>query len=277
MNARIVSALAALLLVMAAPQALAEDPWADSVVDYSPVAVPSGYDDAEKALGAPVGAGPTYPSNSSIVSLGAQGGAIILAFNSPVTDDPSNPMGLDCIVYSNCFWVAGNPQYKFQEPGLIEISEDANSNGQPDDPWYLIPGSRGFAYDPFPWRSEPDGLDNIAPNPSDCLAGNIRNPNGNNVEYNWGYCEMTPTRELYLDNYVRPDDPTEVGFTPRSGGGDAFDIAWAVDSSGNLSRHHPIPFHPHHLFHRPAHGFLRLCLPRDRGRGRCGPQHRYRR
>ena len=31
------------------------------------------------------------------------------------------------------------------------------------------------------------------------------------------------------DFYTRPDDPLEVGITPGSGGGDAFDIAWATD------------------------------------------------
>lgn len=219
--------------------AYGEDPWADNVVIYAPISVSVPYNDASKCLGAPLGGGATSPNNDSLTSLGTQGGSITLAFDTPVTDDAENPMGLDCIVFSNAFYSGGNPQKKWQEPALIEISEDVNDNGVADDPWYLIPGSRGFAYSPFPAVSEPAGADNDSPFSSDLLAGTIRNPNstdgdsGNDeVEYNWGYAEMTPTAAPYLDNYLRPDDPYAVGVTARSGGGDAFDIAWAVDAAG---------------------------------------------
>lgn len=228
--------------------ARAEDPWADAVAQFvqgpNP---PPGFDDPQRAVGAPRGSMVSAPNNGACVSLGGQGGQLTLKFNSPVVDDPANPFGLDCIVFSNAFWVGGNPQLKFQEPALIEISEDTNGNGVADDSWYLIPGSRSFPYAPFPWRSEPDGQANSAGTP-DPMAGNIRNPNtfdvgsGNdNTEYTWGYAEMTPAVQPYLDNYVRPDDPLAVGLTDRSGGGDAFDIAWAADASGqpaNLSQFH---------------------------------------
>lgn len=217
---------------------IAEDPWADSVVQYTegPNAL---LKDPAKTLGAPVGGGPATPNNTSLVSLGGRGGSLTLRFNTPVEDDPANPFGLDCIVYANAFWVGANPQVKFQEPALIEISEDTNANGLADDAWYLIPGCRGYAYSPFPSVDEPPGQANSRTDPF-LLAGNITNPNlydtdtGNDsTEYNWGYAEMTPTMTPYLDNYVRPDDPLAIGITPRSGGGDAFDIAWAVDSGGN--------------------------------------------
>jgi len=60
----------------------------------------------------------------------------------------------------------------------------------------------------------------------------------------WGYADFTPTLllgDLNADNvvddpaitpaefYTVPDDPLTVGISPGSGGGDAFDIAWAVD------------------------------------------------
>jgi len=224
----------------------AEDPWADAVVHYAP-GLGALLKDSSKAVGEPLGGGPSTPNNDGVVSLGGQGGVLALRFNTPVADDPDNPFGLDCIVYSNAFWTGGNPQVKFQEPAIIEISEDVNGNGIPDDPWYLIPGSRAFPYVPFPEVMEPTGQSNSETDPY-LLAGNIRNPNlfdadpGNdNEEYNWGYCEMTPSVTPYLDNYVRPDDPHIVGLTPRSGGGDAFDIAWAVDADGNpagLTRFH---------------------------------------
>ncbi|MBX7256647.1 MAG: hypothetical protein K1Y02_09825, partial [Candidatus Hydrogenedentes bacterium] len=114
--------VAAFSLFAAALSACAEDPWADSVVTYAPVSPQSGYTDSTKALGAPGGGGPGIPNNDSIVTLGIPAGSMTLKFTTPVTDDPNNPMGLDCIVYSNAFWNAGDPQRKWQEPALIEIS-----------------------------------------------------------------------------------------------------------------------------------------------------------
>lgn len=211
----------------------AEDPWADAVTDYTPNPSSVIYGDSSLALGPPEGRGGNWPDNSSIVTIGVPPGSITLQFNTPVTDDPLNPFGVDCIVYSNAFYVGGNPQKKWQEPALIEISDDGVN-------WYLIPGSRDYAYSPFPLVTEPDGTDNESPFSSDLLGGNVTNPNildadpsNDEEEYNWGYAEMSPSQQPYLDNYVRPDDPAAVGVTTRSGGGDAFDIAWAVDAAGD--------------------------------------------
>ncbi|MDK1022108.1 MAG: hypothetical protein QGD90_10775, partial [Candidatus Hydrogenedentes bacterium] len=218
----------------------AEDPWADTVIEYSPDNPVVGFTTPGVALGAPKGLGPSVPLNeNNVVSLGDPSGdprgRIVLEFNTPVTDDPANPFGLDCIVYSNAFWVGGNPQKRFQEPGIIEISDDGSN-------WYLIPGSRNFSYGggQLPLVAEPSGDTNLVSGEALLLAGAITNPNmldvatgPETVEFNWGYMDMSPTLAPYLDNYVRPDDPFEVGMTARSGGGDAFDIAWAIDSGGN--------------------------------------------
>jgi hypothetical protein len=243
--------------------AQADDPWADAVLEYSPIDPPAGFDDSSKALGEPNGGNMSAPNNDDVVSLGSQGGTMTLMFDTAVTDDAENPMGLDCIVYSNAFWVAGNEQRKFQEPALIEISEDANGNGLADDAWYRIPGSRSLGLAPA--IAEPAGIDNEPPNDVTLLTGNIRNPNstdgdgGNDaIEFNWGYAELTPTVQKYLDNYARPDDPLAVGLTEGSGGGDAFDIAWAVDSVGASA--------PISQFH-----FIRLTSFIDRQLGVLGP------
>lgn len=239
--------LSAILIVTAlSPVPVAaqvDDPWADAVVSYSAIDPVSGFTEASAALGPPKGLGPSTPLNKvdtvpNVVSLGVPTdtgrGEIVLEFYTPVTDDPNNPFGLDCIVYSNAFWVGGNPQKRFQEPGLIEISDDGAT-------WYLIPGSRDLRIMSSvpPLIQEPDGDTNLGAGQAFLLAGNITNPNAldagpgpQSVEYNWGYADMSPTLAPYLDNYVRPDDPTAVGMTPRSGGGDAFDIAWAVTSAG---------------------------------------------
>lgn len=233
--------LALTVCVVLAFAARAEDPWADAVVAYHAVNPNPGFNAPERTLGAPVGAGPYSPSNTSIHSIGEAGSHITLKFNTPVTDDPANFEGLDCVVYGNAFWVAGDPNRKWAEPGLIEISEDVNGNGQADDPWYVVPGSRAIAQ-----AQAAAGI----PNPAPPLVGSsgVVNPNStdgdpenNGEEYDWGYADMSPTQQPYLDNYVRSDDPKKTGLTPRSGGGDAFDIAWAVDATGqpaNLQRFH---------------------------------------
>jgi hypothetical protein len=79
--------------------------------------------------------------------------------------------------------------------------------------------------------------------------GVLVNPDApGDTEGYYGYAEYTPTLKLGDrdgDNstagagddpamaaelfYTTPDDPLAVGVTPGSGGGDAFDIAWAVD------------------------------------------------
>jgi len=233
--------LAASLLVLLAASTAAhgEDPWADAVVTFvQGPNVPTGpYSDPSAALGRPAGGATAAPSNESLVSLGSRDGVLVLRFDTPVTDDPGNPLGLDCIVYGNAFWVGGNNQRKFQEVAVIEISRDANGNGQADDTWYLIPGSRGFSY-PLNTITEDAGQTNSADEPY-FLMGNITNPSfldgdaGNDTaEYNWGYGDMNPTLVPYLDNHVRPGDPFTVGHEPGTGGGDAFDIAWAVDDTG---------------------------------------------
>ncbi len=222
----------------------ADDPWADRVISYSPIAPLAGFEVPLKALGSPSGISPSVPDNGAVVSLGSAGGELVLAFDTPVADDAGNPMGLDCIVYSNALWVAGNSQRRFQEPAAIEISADANGNGLADDAWYLIPGSRGLSYagGAVPSIAEPDGGSNEGADEALYLAGAIANPNTLDVdaanddeEFNWGYAELNPTLAPFIDNYVRPDDPTAVGMTSRSGGGDAFDIAWAIDASGALA------------------------------------------
>ncbi len=229
------------VLLAIAVNANAEDPWADSVLHYAPVNPPSGFTDPARALGPPRNESPALPDNSQVVSIGGVGGTLTLGFSTPVDDHAANPFGIDCIVYSNAFWIGGSPQRRFQEPAAIEISRDANANGIADDAWYFIPGARAFPYTGGtpPVIAEPLGPGNESPFSSTLLAGAIRNPNlfdvdtmNDGIDANWGYADLSPTFAPYLDNYVRPDDNTAVGATPRSGGGDGFDIAWAIKPDG---------------------------------------------
>lgn len=215
------------LAIAAGPGAWAtppSPPWAVEVMDYLAIDSTPGFNNPQNAVGAPVGGGSNFPDNSKIHSIGTAGSYIVLRFDPPVQNDPRNPMGLDCIVYGNAFWIGGNPKRRWIEPGLLQISEDVNGNGIPDDPWYTIPGSRNLDPSIFP-----GGLQNPVPP----FAGNVLNPNPDNQEFDWGYADLSPTLQPYLDNYLRPSDPFTVGVTHRSGGGDAFDISWAVDDDGN--------------------------------------------
>lgn len=118
-----------------------DDPFADTVVDYQPgIGATPGFLNPLTALGSPerfTGEG-SFPSavtpfnspfgTDEIVSIG-EGGLLILAFDTPVTDDPANPFGIDLLVFGNAFFfdadfpngVAGGLA---SEGGLIEVSAD---------------------------------------------------------------------------------------------------------------------------------------------------------
>ena len=74
---------------------------------------------------------------STGVSLGALGGYIEFKFDDGITDDPTNPYGVDFVVYGNAF--NGNP-----EAGAVQVSEDGTT-------WYELAGSKyydgGFSFD----------------------------------------------------------------------------------------------------------------------------------
>ncbi|HQP32208.1 MAG TPA: PKD domain-containing protein, partial [Deltaproteobacteria bacterium] len=191
-------------------------PFAATVIDYTPAAgqftdTPR-YANPLKALGPPAGgASPYQPDTSSVVSLGGFGGAITLAFDHEVKD---NPGALDFIVF-------GNAQYdqaplRFIEPGLVEVSPDGIN-------WYLIPGS--CADVDVTNRALPADL-------ADRLVG------GNYAL--WGYADLSPVLALPegadpLVYFTAPDDPFSAGIDPGTPGGDAFDIAWAVDPASGAA------------------------------------------
>ena len=227
------------------------------------------FNDPGAALGSPQGGGTSAADNTSVVSLGGFGGSITLGFDHTVEDDPFNPFGMDAIVFGNAFFLGGDRDRHWAECATIEISLDVNCNGLADDPWYLIPGSHiadpagqffvqtwddNIADGTFPpstaswippgesgeWTTEgyllPQELFGQLP---------VVNPESTgDAEGIFGYAEYSPTLILgdtdaddVVDDatitpevfYTAPDDPTTTGITLGSGGGDAFDIAWAID------------------------------------------------
>ena len=223
-----------LALALALPT-LAHAQFASRVVDYSPapgqfVSDPA-FNDPSRALGAPIGGGLLTADLTSLVTLGGFGGSLTLAFDTPVEDDESNPLGLDCIVFGSAFYVAGNENRRWAEAGLIEISYDTNANGLADDEWFTIPGSALAA---------PMTL----PLPPAFNGPILENGSGDDTEEHFGYADLSPTLLLGdsdadnivddpnanpADFYTTPDDPATTGIDAGSAGGDAFDIAWAIN------------------------------------------------
>ncbi len=227
------------------------------------------FNDPEQAIGPPVGMGITNGNNLSVVTLGGFGGFIVFGFDHLVEDHPLNRFGLDAIVFGNAFWREGDPQRHWAECAVIEISLDANANEIPDDPWYLIPGSHiddpsnqltiktwddnvsDLGYPPAFASWIPLGLTGVWSTQAFGLpllvfgSDVVQNPSINPMrEGIFGYADYSPTLilgDLNADDavddpdigadayYTFPDDPLIVGITPGSGGGDAFDIAWAID------------------------------------------------
>lgn len=110
---RSVSFVSSIAIGLLAGTAAAADPFADAVVGYIPgTGVDASYTASAAALGSPerfTGEG-VFPSvvtpfnpafgTDELVSIG-RGGSLTLSFDEPVMNDPSNPFGLDFIIFGN--------------------------------------------------------------------------------------------------------------------------------------------------------------------------------
>lgn len=130
----------------------AVDPYADAIIDYvqGTNATP-GYTFASAALGEPsrfTGEG-IFPSvvtpfsppfmNDEIVSIGV-GGWLVIEFDEPIVDDPSNPHGIDFIIFGNSGFIDGAfpdgvvDGLFSDDGGVVEVSADGVR-------WTPIPGA----------------------------------------------------------------------------------------------------------------------------------------
>ena len=181
--------------------------FATQVVAYDSTGANANFTNPANALGPPSTLStPNTPDNSSIVTIGP-GGYLVLAFDTPLKMDSTRINGYDFIVFGNAFYVGGNPDVRYQKPGVVEVGIDANHNGyDASDPFYTLQGSPN-PMSGYPYRGIDDRLFTT-----------------------WGYANVTPTNGSG-DPQI-PTDPFSSGIASGSAGGDAFKLSWAVDAQG---------------------------------------------
>lgn len=215
--------------------------------------------------GTPSGARSIEGGLNGTVSLGAFGGYVVFRFEHPVENDPQNPYGVD-------FTIFGNALPDWSEPGVVWVMKDENVNGEADDTWYELAGSDywfsstnknyrvlysnpgGSLAAEVPWEDQwgnqgmisinplytqtyyplQDSFPHIDPDRYELKGTRLQ---GHIYEHSSGIKSVRRAFG-YADNQLRGSEPYTIPDNPytrelENSGGDAFDISWAVDSSGN--------------------------------------------
>jgi len=231
------------------------------VIEYRPA--PGQHINLEQ-IGTPQAAKKISENESSLISLGAFGGYIVLEFDKECVNEPENPYGIDFTILGNAF--SGS-----SEPGVVWVMKDENQNDQPDDTWYQIAGSHYFHskteknYRVTYFKGETRDVswkDNYG------ISGMIKANSFQTQNYYpdasvfTGYPQDSVSFSgIKLDINVKTDIPAQVSVSPldfgyadnrtrnagvpltlpdnpytqeiEGTGGDPIDISWAVDSAGN--------------------------------------------
>ncbi len=170
---------------MSRPLIADDDPFADQLISYDQGSnAAAGYTDAATTLGSPerfTGEG-VFPGvvsvfnppfgTDEIVSIGA-GGHLVVRFDTPVTDDPANPFGIDLLIFGNAGFIdvdypAGVAGGLFgDDGGTIEVSADGVV-------WFEIPGAHADGLYPTvgyldagPYDGRPGAVDSDFTRPVD--------------------------------------------------------------------------------------------------------------
>ena len=184
-----------------ASSSFAQDPYAESVVSYTPgTGINASYEHSSTALGAPDSAATiTVPASgtSQFVGVG-NGGELTLEFDTPITNDPADHAeGMDFTVFGNDFFSLGSNGISgtYDHTGLsVWVSEDNIT-------YYELNGGLG-ADSAFPTNGAGDP--GLPVNPSLTLSS---------------FVGMTSAQALSLYN--------------GSAGGSSYSLSWAVDSNGD--------------------------------------------
>jgi len=146
-------------------------------------------------------------NDGDLCSVPGFGGFLIMSLDTPITNNSS----------ADDFKLHGNAFSGWNEPGIVEIMQDTNANGLPDDTWYLFPGnhltspytlqSKTFTSGDYP-TSYPEQTPNGRDYPSSITLSSYRLPD-----------------EICGTGDGSPIDYVDVSTT----GGEIFDIDDAVD------------------------------------------------
>lgn len=234
-------------------------------------------------------------NNQGMVSLGGFGGYIVVGFDHTI----ENKAGLcDFRVQGNAFYANGQSEYGSSEPGVIEVSFDANGNGLPDDEWYEIAGS-SYSEGSESWIEQAREAGNDVRTIHDYEITYYRpttEPGKPTEEYiRWednqgesGYRSMNPTHlQSYYPQWIKEDrisfsgtrlpqngiDLSGVGNNfalykfaygyadnePNTNDRSAIDIDWAVDADGQPANLSGVDFIRIHTGVNQENGRLGEC------------------
>jgi hypothetical protein len=188
--------------------------FASAVVDYTPgTGAANGFTNTGAALGAPASGASITPfsppfSKSQIISVGTNG-SLTLRFDQPIINDPSNPFGLDFLVFGNTFFSITN--HNFSGGGITSGAIGGNNTGAT---------SVEVSADGVNWYTLNPALAPTADNiyPTDGL-GDPRLPVDPALTTNdFGGLGLAGIHALYHG----------------SAGGTGYDLSWAQDTNGNF-------------------------------------------
>ena len=138
-----------LILICVSLLVNAQSPYISKVFAYHPAPgqfigehYPDVYaDDTYETILARVDAALSGAIGNAMITLGAWGGSVTFGFDHDIQNRPGER---DLLVYGNVYFTGEKVDghaVSSSEPGIIWVSQDANGNGLPDDPWYEIAGS----------------------------------------------------------------------------------------------------------------------------------------
>lgn len=114
------------------PATSASSAYISQVFEYLPA---PGQFVNDGSTGTPQGAQAIIGGSDGLLSLGAYGGYVTFGFDHSIENKDGNDLGL----YGNPLT---NPGQEWSEPGIVQVMQDKNGNGKPDDgEWYELAGS----------------------------------------------------------------------------------------------------------------------------------------